>query len=68
MNHTPDFVAGMTVNERLVHFGLLEAFDAAVRSKQLSSVVQVLIQAQLSEAQARQTAKAVLAAPQRYGF
>ncbi len=37
-----DYIAGMTVNERLYHFGLIEAFDTAVESRQLSSVVEFL--------------------------
>jgi len=37
-----DSVAGMTVNERLAHFGLLQAFDTAVESRQLSEVVRKL--------------------------
>jgi hypothetical protein len=66
MDQDDPHVAGMTVNERLVHFGLMEQFDAAVRTRQVSSIVEVLLRAQLSETQARQTAKAVIAAPKRY--
>lgn len=61
-------VAGMTVNERLSHFGLFEPFDAAARARDVSALVQVLLRAQLSEEQALQTASAVVADPKRYGF
>lgn len=67
MNQDP-MVNGMTVNERLFHLGLVEDFEAAIRSGQLPEVIQVLVRAQLSETQARQTAEAVLASPKRYGL
>lgn len=63
-----DDIAGMTVNERLYHFGLIEAFDTAVKSRQLSSIVGVLRQAKLTEAQALETASSVLANPSFYGL
>ncbi|WP_313912712.1 hypothetical protein [Tahibacter sp.] len=55
------FVAGMTVNERLAHFGLVEVFDAALGSRDYLAVVSVLQQAQLTDEQAFETATAVLA-------
>ena len=64
----PDCLVGMTVNERLGYFGLFQAFDAAVESRQLSAVVDVLKQAKLTEAQAKETASAVLANPNFYGL
>jgi hypothetical protein len=63
-----DAVRGMTVNERLVHFGLVAAFAAAVRSGDLEAVVAVLSRAQLGAEQAQATARSVLANPQYYGF
>jgi hypothetical protein len=63
-----DNINGMTVNERLVHFSLLAAFDAAVRSGDLDAVIGVLMQAHFSAPQARATAQAVLANPRYYGF
>jgi hypothetical protein len=68
MDQNDPHVAGMTVNERLVHFGLMEELDAAVRTRQISSIIEVLLRAQLSEMQAHQTAKAIVATPKRYGF
>ena len=57
----------MTVNERLFHFGLMPAFDEAVRSRKLEAVIEVLRQAQFSQSQAEYTAKTLLASPDRYG-
>ena len=61
-------VEGMTVNERLFHFGLHEQFEAAARSGDVSAMMQVLLQARFSETQATQTAQAVASDPQRYGY
>jgi hypothetical protein len=49
---TPD-IGGMTVNERLYRFGLMPAFDDAVRSRKVEAVIAVLRQAQFSQSQAR---------------
>lgn len=65
---TNDQIAGMTVNERLAHFRLFDAFDAAVASRNLSSVVAVLQQAMLTEQQAHETAAAIVANPRFYGL
>ena len=59
---------GMTVNERLYHFGLIDRFDAAARSGDVLTMVQVLLQAQLSPAQASETTQAIVANPKRYGY
>jgi hypothetical protein len=63
---TPD-IRGMTVNERLHHFGLMPAFDDAVRSRKIEAVIAVLRQAQFSQTQAEYTAKTMLANPEQYG-
>ncbi len=54
-------IAGMTVNERLAHFGLFEAFDAAISSRDFFAVASVLQQAKFTDEQAFETATAVLA-------
>jgi hypothetical protein len=64
---TPD-IGGMTVNERLCHFGLMPAFEDAVRSRKLEAVIAVLRQAQFSQSQAEYTATTLLANPERYGY
>lgn len=61
-------IDGMTINERLLHFDLFDEFDAAVRSKQFLAVRQVLLKVKLTEQQAQETAEAVLASPEKYGF
>jgi hypothetical protein len=63
-----DHVSGMTINERLGHFKLFEAFDSAVASRRQERVVAVLLQAHLTEAEVSETAAAVLANPARYGY
>ena len=64
---TPD-IQGMTVNERLHHFGLMPAFDEAVRSRKIEAVIAILRQAQFSQTQAEYTATTMLASPERYGY
>ena len=64
---TPN-IGGMTVNERLHHFGLMPAFDEAVRSRKLEAVIAVLRQAQFSQSEAEYTATTLLANPERYGY
>ncbi|GJI87251.1 hypothetical protein [Duganella hordei] len=59
---------GMTVNERLYHFGLMDQFDAAAKSGNVSAMEQVLLQARFSTAQAKETAQAVASNPKRYGY
>lgn len=61
-------VDGMTVNERLFHFGLFDKFDSAVRARDSERLVQVLLLAKLSEEAAMQTATTVLANPKLYGY
>jgi hypothetical protein len=58
----------MTVNERLNHFGLVAAFDAAIRARDKAAAIKVLIQAGFSPEQAEQTASQTLKAPERYGY
>jgi hypothetical protein len=66
-DEAPD-IQGMTVNERLHHFGLTPAFDEAVRSRKLEALIAVLRQAQFSQSQAEYTAITLLADPERYGY
>ena len=61
-------IDGMTVNERLFHFGLVPAFDEAVRSRKLEAVIAVLCRAQFSQSQAEYTATTLLANPEQYGY
>jgi hypothetical protein len=61
-------IEGMTVNERLAHFHLFEAFDAAVLSRDLSKIAAVLRKAKLSEEQAIYTTETILSDPAKYGY
>jgi hypothetical protein len=61
-------VGGMTVNERLAHFGLFAAFEAAMKARDKAAVVAVLLQAELTPEQADYTATTVLRSPARYGY
>jgi len=61
-------IEGMTANERLCHFGLLERFDRAAKSKDLAALVNLLVQAKFSPEQATHTARSLWADPKRYGY
>lgn len=65
---TEQSISGMTVNERLFYFGLIDRFDVAALARDVSAMVAILRQAQLSETQAIQTAQAVAESPKRYGY
>lgn len=43
MNDTQQSIEGMTVNERLHHFNLFPAFDAAVQARDRKRIVAVLM-------------------------
>ena len=68
MSEIDQQLRGMTVNERLAYFGLIEAFDSAVACRQIEPVVFVLRQARFSDRQALETAQAILSNPSHYGF
>jgi hypothetical protein len=61
-------IGGMTVNERLIHLGLMAEFEAAVKSRDLSAVEAVLIRAKFTPQQAHDTASTLLRAPGKYGY
>jgi len=67
VNDATGEIQGMTVNERLFHFGALGAFDRAVSSRHNAEVIRVLLNVKFTEAQAIDTATAILANPERYG-
>jgi hypothetical protein len=58
----------MTVNERLVHFGLLDKFEAAMRSRDTDLGISILERAKLTLEQAKFTVQTTLADPKRHGF
>jgi hypothetical protein len=61
-------LSGMTTNERLFSRGLLSQFDAAARRRDLSAMVQLLRQVEISEVDANAIAAAILNNPGKYGF
>jgi len=58
----------MTVNERLFVAGLVEQFDAAIKSRDRRSAVELVRQLSMSESEAGATTDAVRANPTKYGF
>lgn len=59
-------LAGMTVNERLAHFGILDQWDNAVRARDRAMMIRLLERVDVRDP--GKTADAVLANPQKYGF
>lgn len=57
---------GMTVNERLVAAGLLDAFDTAGRNRNKSKMIEILLQVQMSPDQAEKTVSMILSDPAKY--
>jgi len=60
--------AGMTVNERLAVAGLSEAFDKAIMARDRARAIALLLQVELSAAQAASTTDTIFADPSRYGY
>jgi hypothetical protein len=58
----------MTLNERLVSAGLMQAFEAAARARDRSAMIEVLVSAALSAEEAARVADRVLANPKYYGY
>jgi hypothetical protein len=61
-------IGAMTVNERLVHFGLFPRFEAAVKARDKAAIVAVLVEAGFTPQQAEYTTSMLLSAPSRYGY
>jgi hypothetical protein len=61
-------IEGMTVNERLVHFRLLDEFGAAIRSRDADLGISILQRAKFTLQQATSTVTTVLSDPERYGY
>ena len=59
---------GMTVNERLVVSGLLDAFDGAARARDTAKMIEILMRVGMTPQQAEETARAVVSDPARYGL
>jgi hypothetical protein len=61
-------MSGMTVNERLYVRGLCAQFGAAARRRDLPAMVDLLLQVELSDADANAIAATMLSNPQKYGY
>ena len=59
---------GMTVNERLLAAGLLNAFGAAARSGDQSAMIDILLSVAMTPHQCKQTTDAIMANPKTYGY
>jgi len=68
MDLSPSRYAAMTVNERLLAAGLLEAFDIAARRRDRASMIALLVQVDLAPGQSAETTDAILSNPSRYGY
>ena len=60
--------AGMTVNERLFHAGLMEQFDAAIEAKKRDAAISILQETELPIEAATETVTAILNNPGMYGY
>lgn len=65
-DHGEPSLAGMTVNERLFHVGILDQWDAAARRRDRQQMIALLEQVEVADPHF--TVDTVLATPQAYGF
>jgi hypothetical protein len=61
-------IEGMTVNERLCHFGLTDEYGEAIRSNSKGLAISVLERAKFTREQAEFTVQTTLADPKRYVY
>ena len=61
-------LAGMTVNERLYHVGLIDQFDSAILAKQEATAIAILLRVELSNEQAKETVATIFSNPTKYGY
>jgi len=60
--------AGMTVNERLYHAGLMDKFDAAILARDKAKAISILRQTELPVEAATETVTVILKNPGMYGY
>ena len=58
----------MTTNERLFTGGLLDEWDAAAKSRDRNSMIEILKRVEFTHDEAASIADRVLANPEKYGF
>ena len=61
-------IEGMTPNERLSHFGLLEAFDRATLWRDRAEMIRIFHRAQFPSPDAERSVDMILADPTLYGL
>ncbi|RDV27363.1 hypothetical protein DXV75_04825 [Alteromonas aestuariivivens] len=61
-------LAGMAINERLFHVGIMEEFDAAISSCNQKEAVALLQRAEISREEAMVAVATIFENPGRYGY
>jgi hypothetical protein len=61
-------LAGMTINERLFHFGIMDEFDAAILSRDQDVAIGLLQRVGLSREEAMATVATIVKNPGKYGY
>lgn len=58
----------MTVNERLFEADLMSEFDNAAKERNKIRMMEILLEVELTEAQANETSEAIIQNPSKYGY
>ncbi len=66
MNDRANSLAGMTINERLFHLGLVDQWDKAVRARDRNAMMRLMEQCEVETPQ--WTVDTVLGNPEKYGY
>lgn len=61
-------LAGMTINERLFHVGIMDEFDAAISSRDQEGAITLLQRLELSKEEAMATVATIFKDPGKYGY
>ncbi|MCR9189755.1 MAG: hypothetical protein NXH96_13280 [Alteromonadaceae bacterium] len=61
-------LAGMTINERLFHVGIMDEFDASILSRDQEGAVALLQRVELSKEEAMATVATIFKNPGKYGY
>ena len=61
-------LAGMTINERLFHVGIMDEFDAAILSRDQEEAIALLQRLELSREEAMATVATIYEEPGKYGY
>lgn len=61
-------LAGMTINERLFHVGIMDEFDAAILSRDQEEAIALLQRVEISREEATTTVATIFEDPGKYGY